>query len=95
MMKTILCLIVLLLSVQGCGENQKTTVMGFKSKSMQQCLESIKKQTGSSLDIIRDTPEIVTGKLNNGETFACEVKSTGTEGVYIEGWWMVKTPKQQ
>lgn len=81
---------VAILALQGCSNNQQPTIMGFESRSMQECLENIKKQTNSSLDIIRDKPEIVTGRLDNGEIFGCEKKSTGSKGVYVEGWWNVK-----
>jgi hypothetical protein len=85
---TILCTIFIALSTIGCGEQAE--VRGAEFPTLSRCLEGIKKNTGSSLEIYTDTPEKVSGVLSNGQTFSCEMKSTGTKGVYFEGWYMVK-----
>ncbi|CAI0755177.1 Uncharacterised protein [Serratia proteamaculans] len=64
-------------------------VMKAEFRTLAECLKAIEKNTNSSLTIIRDKPEIVTGNLDNGKTFACERKESGTKGTYYEGWFMV------
>ncbi|MCW5297730.1 hypothetical protein DXT88_06025 [Herbaspirillum lusitanum] len=65
-------------------------IYSAKFRTIKTCLASIQKSTKQKLEIIRDKPTIVTGSLTNGETFACEVKETGSEGVYVEGWYTSK-----
>lgn len=64
-------------------------VMRAEFRTLAECLASIERSTNSTLTIIRDKPEIVTGNLSNGKTFACELKESGTKGTYYEGWYMV------
>ncbi|HFJ4330390.1 hypothetical protein [Serratia liquefaciens] len=64
-------------------------VMKAEFRTLDECLKAIERNTNSSLTIIRDKPEIVTGNLDNGKTFACEKKESGTKGMYYEGWFMV------
>lgn len=59
--------------------------------TMQRCLESIPEDARSPINIIaRDTPSIVSGRLANGETFACQRKETGSRGTYYVGWYGVR-----
>lgn len=46
---------------------------------------------GRDIDIITvDKPSKVSGVLTNGETFACERKTTGSKGTYYLGWYVVQ-----
>lgn len=58
-------------------------------RTVNECLAAIEQNTGMSLSIIRNTKEIVTGNLANGQTFACERTESGTKGIYYKGWFMV------
>ncbi|WP_337262633.1 MULTISPECIES: hypothetical protein [unclassified Serratia (in: enterobacteria)] len=70
------------LIVTGCD-----SVMKAEFRTLSDCLSSIENNSGHSLTVIRDKPDIVSGKLSNGKTFACELKETGTKGTYYEGWY--------
>jgi hypothetical protein len=72
----------------GCGKS--TEIMKAEFSSMDRCLSSIKKSTGRGLNIIIDELGNISGKLSNGEHFTCETKSSGTKGVYVEGWYTTK-----
>lgn len=59
--------------------------------SMQGCLASIPVSANSSIGkIYTDKPEKASGLLSNGEQFSCTRKSTGTKGIYYEGWYTQK-----
>lgn len=75
----------------GCG--QGTEIMSSKFSSMDNCLSSIKRNTNSTLDIITNKLGNISGKLSNGEHFACQTKTSGTEGIYVEGWYTIKKQK--
>lgn len=72
------------LIVTGCD-----SVMKAEFSTLSGCLSSIETNSGHSLTAIRDKPDIVSGNLSNGKTFACELKTSGTKGAYYEGWYMV------
>ena len=59
-------------------------------KNLKDCLEAIKKNTGSTLDIITDQPSQISGFLSNGEHFGCVEKVTDEKGTYVDGWYTVK-----
>ena len=65
------------------------SVIGAEFGTLSECLSSIERNSGHSLRIVRDTPDIVSGNLSNGKTFACEIKRSGTKGTYYEGWYIV------
>lgn len=66
------------------------SVMKGEFGSMQDCLESIKASAGKISKFITNKPDEVTGRLSNGKMFACEIKETGSKGIYYEGWFMVE-----
>ena len=88
----------------GCGNSNsdgspkpkkpKTEVQTMRAKfsSMSKCLQSIEKSSKTSLNIITDKPEEVSGLLggNSKLGFACEIKETGTEGTFVEGWYVIE-----
>ncbi|MEL4887848.1 hypothetical protein N6P31_12320 [Pectobacterium betavasculorum] len=82
--------LLLAFTLTAAGACLADSVMKAEFRTMQECLASIKAHSGSSLKVVRDKPDIVTGNLSNGKTFACEKKETGTKGTYYEGWYMVK-----
>lgn len=59
---------------------------GAEFSSMRVCLEAIKRATQSDLDIVRDTPKIVSGFLSSTrKNFMCTREESGSKGVYYEG----------
>jgi hypothetical protein len=76
--------------LSACGDGTSITAREAKFYSMQSCLEKLEKETNSRLRIVTDTPTQVSGSLDNGQPFGCEVKETGTQGTYIRGWFWVK-----
>lgn len=83
-MKKFIYLSFTILALSACGE--KSSVMAAKFTSIQQCVSSMKKHHGD-LTIYTNKPDEVSGKLPNGKTFACEIKTTGTDGTYVSGWF--------
>lgn len=90
---------ILLLACTVRGEKNKSsnkiisinsTVIAAEFKTLQECLDAIKKNTGSPLKIITDKPSQVSGFLSNGEHFACVEKVTDSKGTFIDGWYTVK-----
>ena len=65
-----------------------TTAMSAEFYTMSECLEGIKRSSGFDLEVITDRPNEVSGFLSNGEGFGCKKKSTGTKGIYYEGWFL-------
>jgi len=74
--------------IVGCGSPRET--MSAESRTLSDCLSSIKKSSGLTLQIVTDEPDMVSGILSNGEGFGCEKKSSGTKGTYYRTWYMVK-----
>jgi len=88
----------------GCGNSNsdgspkprkpKTEIqtMNAKFSSMSKCLKSIEKSSKTSLNIVTDKPEEVSGLLGDSHKlgFACEIKETGTEGIFVNGWYMIE-----
>ena len=90
-MKRLSCFIICSLGFIGCSSDPEPQIMGAKFGSMNECLASIKSKTGEVLDPMTDKPEHVSGFLGKtGLQFNCEVKHTGTEGTYVDGWYQVK-----
>lgn len=90
-MKPLFCTFaVLVVVLSGCSDGTSSSVMSAEFRTMASCLEGIKRNTGSTLNVITDNPDKVSGTLSDGRTFACERKSTGTKGTYYEGWFVVK-----
>lgn len=82
------------LLIVGCSSEPEPQLLGAKFGSMEECLDSIKNKTGEPLDPMTDKPEHVTGFLGKtGLQFNCEVKHTGTEGTYVDGWYQEKVEK--
>ena len=73
----------------GCG-GSPSEVMNAEFRSLSACLEGIKSNSGQSLNVITDKPDKVSGKLANGETFACTREESGTKGTYFAGWYTMK-----
>lgn len=87
-MKRILALIILSLITAGCGDGASSKTKAAEFVSLQKCLDSTAKAAKSSIaNIVTDTPSVVTGFLANGKQFGCELKSTGTKGVFYRGWF--------
>ena len=59
-------------------------------KNLEDCLEAIKKNTGSTFEIVTDQPSEITGFLSNGEHFGCFEKVTDEKGAYVYGWYTVE-----
>lgn len=88
----------------GCGNSSsdgtakpkkpKTEIqtMSAKFSSMSKCLKSIEKESKASLNIVTDKPEEVSGFLGDSRKlgFSCEIRATGTEGIVINGWYMIE-----
>ena len=69
----------------GGGSSQ---VMSAKFGSLSQCLSSIRSNSGLEPKPVTDTPQEVSGFLGGTRRgFACTRKSTGTQGVYWDGWY--------
>lgn len=72
-----------------CGGS--SDLMGGKFNSLFQCLSSIEAKTGLPPKPVIDKPDQVSGYLGNTKRdFACTKQSTGTQGVYWEGWYEVE-----
>jgi hypothetical protein len=75
-----------ILGVVACKGGKPTELMGGKFSSMQQCLASIRSNTGMALRPVTDTPDEVSGFLQGTKRFfSCTKKSTGTQGTFWEG----------
>jgi len=72
------------------GEGNASEVMNAEFRTMNECLERIRKHSKQSLKVVTDTPTEVSGFLSNGQGFACQRKETGTKGTYYHGWYSVK-----
>ena len=68
----------------------KSKVIAADYTSLQECVESIKKETGSTLKIITDTPTQISGFLSNNAHFGCVEKVSEEKGSYVDGWYTVK-----
>lgn len=75
-------------SVQRININH--TVIAADFKTLHECLETIKKNTGSTLTIITENQVHISGFLSNGEHFACVEKVTEAKGTYVDGWYTIK-----
>ena len=74
----------------GCSSSEPPSdLMQGKFNSMEACLEKIKKDSGyNTLRPMTDKPDHVSGYLGDSDfDFNCEVKHTGTEGTFVEGWY--------
>lgn len=69
----------------------KSTIITAEYKTLADCLNSIKNETGCNLqNIITDEPTQISGFLSNGEHFACIEKVTDEKGNYVDGWYTVQ-----
>ncbi|HAF35484.1 MAG: hypothetical protein KBG80_10180 [Breznakibacter sp.] len=69
----------------------ETEIQGAKFSSMSSCLKSIQSKTQLPLKPMTDKPDHVSGFLGDTDRqFNCEVKQTGTEGTFVEGWFTVE-----
>ena len=59
----------------GCGE--PTHVMNGEFETLSKCLDRIKIISGATLKIFVDEPDMVSGTLTNGESFACQKEPPG------------------
>lgn len=76
------------LSVSACTGSGSSEVMSAKFGSLSQCLSSIRSNSGLEPKPVTDTPQEVSGFLGSTTRgFACTMRSTGTQGVYWEGWY--------
>lgn len=63
-------------------------VMKGEFRSMRTCLSSIESSSGKKIDrIATDRTDKVSGFLSNGKHFACTRKSSGSKGIYYEGYY--------
>ena len=72
------------------GIHIKSKVIAADYRSLQECVESIRKDTGSTLKIITDTPSQISGFLSNNAHFGCVEKVSDEKGTYVDGWYTVK-----
>jgi len=78
------------LFISSCGDSSPE-LMGGEFSSLQQCMSAIQTKTGLSLKPVNDKPDHVSGYLGDtNRDFACKQMSTGTKGVYWEGWYEVE-----
>ena len=69
-------------------EKKSSELVGADFYSMTECLNSIRKKSGSkTIKPMTDTPNNVSGYLSNGKQFGCKKKTTGTKGTYYNGWY--------
>lgn len=74
------------LVLAGCGQDKQR--VGREFTSMRECLEFIEMDTREPLKIFTDKPGDISGKTaKNGLSFRCELMSTGTRGLVLEGRW--------
>lgn len=78
------------ISLSGCGDGKSKKAKNAEFRTLNQCLEGVKGSARSSLDIVTNRPDEVSGFLSNGEGFACQKKVSGTKGIYYHGWYGVK-----
>lgn len=79
----------------GCDSKApETESVVAKFSTMQECLASIKLESGHDLLISGDDPDGVYGRLHSTTyTFSCDKEVTGSEGTYYLGWY--EKPKGQ
>ncbi|EIJ36978.1 zinc ribbon domain-containing protein [Thiothrix nivea] len=73
--------------------SSSTNSSGFRGaefSTLEQCMTGLQKELGAKLRVIIDEPEEVTGSQADGTFWACEKKSTGTKGIYWEGYYKAK-----
>lgn len=71
-----------------CSNEPEKEIVGRKFSSMNECLTSIMTINNEKLDPMTDKPDHVSGFLGKtGRQFNCEVKNTGTEGSFVDGWY--------
>ncbi|MDL2105228.1 hypothetical protein QQJ69_19020 [Proteus mirabilis] len=63
--------------------------MNAEFRTLPECLAAIQKNSGESLKIVTDKPNVVSGFLSNGQPFGCERKESGTKGIYFHGWYYI------
>lgn len=86
-----LSLTLAIIFIAGCSNEPSPEIVGKRFASMAECLASIRMETQEVLDPMTDKPNHVSGFLGNtGLQFNCELKETGTEGTYIDGWYQKK-----
>lgn len=79
-----------ILFLSGCDSSSSPdyTVMQGKFSSMDHCISTIEKHTNLKIRPLTDKPDHVSGYLGTTDRdFNCEIKETGTEGTYVEGWF--------
>ena len=74
----------------GCGDGSNTSMRGAEFSSLQNCLSGLKREMGSNLKIITDEQDEVSGIQTDGTFWACNKKTSGTKGIYWEGYYSVK-----
>lgn len=75
-----------------CSSEPAPTILGAKFKTIPECLDSISRKNGVKLRVITDKPNEVSGFLGDSYLgFYCGLKETGTEGIYIDGWYEKKS----
>jgi len=82
-MKLIIALMIAA-GLTACGKPKE--MYNGKFSSMQSCMTAIQLHTQSNLRVVRDNPDIVSGFAGQ-KFFACELKATGSQGVFIHGYW--------
>ncbi len=60
-------------------------------KNLEDCINAIKKNTGSTLEIVIDQPTQITGFLSSGEHFGCVEKVSDEKGTYVDGWYTLNS----
>lgn len=67
-----------------------TGMVGAEFKTLQECLDGIRRNSGAVLTVVSDTPDKVSGKFKDGRFFSCERVNSGTKGSYFEGWYTTR-----
>ena len=66
-------------------------MIGREFHSMSSCIKSIKNQTNSnSMELLTDSSQRIAGITSSGHQFNCSLKSSGTKGTYVEGYYVTK-----
>ncbi len=86
-MKKLILVSLMSMGLTACGSSE---TVGAKFSSIRGCLEAIQSHAKSKVSFIAvDESTKVTGTLSNGANFGCELRNTGTQGIFVEGWYTV------
>jgi len=73
-----------LMMYDGDDDELELQTKAWEFGSLDQCISRIETDVGP-LRIVRDKPDVVSGKTRDGNTFSCSKEVTGTRGTYYYG----------